>query len=99
MLPGSQVKGGFLFSCYVYSAPTNVNRQSLKIIKKLEAWHKKHQLTKFNSAKRCEILPDTIRTAMIRDSGILNRGWKDWRLGKQALCQILAIKVTKILVI
>lgn len=22
---------------------------------------------------------------MIRDSGILNRGWKDWRLGKQAL--------------
>lgn len=45
----------------------------------------KHQLNKFNSAKRCEILPDSTRTAIIRGSGKLNRGWKDWSMGKQSL--------------
>ena len=34
LLPGSQVKGWLLFAWYVYSAPTNVNKQSPRIRKK-----------------------------------------------------------------
>lgn len=34
----------------------------------------KHQLNKFNSAKICEILPDTTRIAITRGFGKQNRG-------------------------